>query len=74
MNRREAARLAETLTDIDEFLRTPGTAALLEAFYRDQRGSVRPGCDASLLIDSVGLTLYRLQLRAAAPSTAAASS
>lgn len=56
VNRREAAGLIETLTDVDEFLRTPGTAALLEAFYRDRRGGVRPGCDASLLIDSVGLT------------------
>ena len=74
MNRREAAGLTETLTDIDEFLRTPGTAALLEAFYRDRRGSVRPGCDASLLIDSVGFTLYSLQLRSAAASKAAAGS
>jgi hypothetical protein len=74
VNRREAAGLIETLTDIDEFLRTPGTAALLEAFYRDRRGSVRPGCDASLLIDSAGFTLYLLQRRAAAAAEAAAGS
>ena len=64
MNRREAAGLIETLTDVDEFLRTPGTWALLEAFYRDRRGSACPGCDASLLIDMVGLTLWSLQRRA----------
>jgi len=61
VNRREAAGLIETLTDVDEFLRTPGTWALLEAFYRDRRGSTYPGCDASLLIDMVGLTLWSVR-------------
>jgi hypothetical protein len=73
VNRREAAGLIELLTDVDEFLRTPGTRVLLEAFYRDRRGSVRPGCDASLLTDSAGFTLYSLQLRAAAAAEAAAA-
>ena len=62
------------LTDVDEFLRTPGTLALLEAFCRDRRGSVRPGCDASLLIDEVGFTLYLLQRAATAAGTAAGAS
>jgi hypothetical protein len=31
------------LTDVDEFLRTPGTAAVLEEFYRVRRGSAFPG-------------------------------
>jgi hypothetical protein len=72
VNRREAAELTELLTDIDEFLRTPGTGVLLEAFYRDRRGSTGPGYDASLLIDTVSFTLYSLQLRAAAAAEAAA--
>ena len=66
--------LISVLTDVDEFLRTPGTLALLEAFYRDRRGSVRPGCDASLLTDSAGCTLYLLQRAATAAGTAAGSS
>ena len=73
MNRREAAGLIETLTDVDEFLRTPGTWALLEAFYRDRRGRTYPGCDASLLIDMVGLTLWSVQRRAEAAAGAAAA-
>ena len=73
MNRREAAELIETLTDVDEFLRTPGTWALLEAFYRDRRGSTHPGCDASLLIDMVGLTLWSAQRRSEAAAEAAAA-
>ena len=44
----------------------PGTWALLAAFYRDRRGSTYPGCDASALIDEVGLTLWSLQRRAEA--------
>ena len=73
MNRREAAGLIETLTDVDEFLRTPGTWALLEAFYRDRRGSALPGCDASPLIDMVGLTLWSAQRRSEAAAEAAAA-
>ena len=74
MNRREAAGLIETLTDVDEFLRTPGTRVLLEAFYRDRRGSACPENDASVLIDWAGFTLYCLQLRAAAAARKAAAS
>jgi len=73
VNRREAAELTGLLTDIDEFLRTPGTAALLEAFYRDRRGSTSPGNDASVLTDWASFTLYCLQLRAAAAAEAAAA-
>jgi hypothetical protein len=73
VNRREAAGLIELLTDVDEFLRTPGTWALLEAFYRDRRGSVHPGCDASQLIDEAGLTLWSAQRRAGAAAGAAAA-
>ncbi len=73
MNRREAAGLIETLTDVDEFLRTPGTWALLEAFYRDRCRSTYPGCAASALIDEVGLTLWFLQRRAEAAAEAAAA-
>jgi hypothetical protein len=73
VNRREAAGLIETLTDVDEFLRTPGTWALLEAFYRDRRGSALPGCGASLLIDEVSLTLWSLRRRAEAAAEATAA-
>jgi hypothetical protein len=76
VNRREAAELAgriETLTDVDEFLRTPGIAALLEAFYQDRRGSTYPGCAAAQLVDEVGLTLWSLQRRAEAAAEAAAA-
>lgn len=74
MTRREAAGLTGTLTDVDEFLRTPGTWDLLEAFYRDRRGSTYPGCDASALIDEVSLTLWSLQRRAEAGARKAAAS
>jgi len=73
VNRREAAGLIETLTDVDEFLRTPGTWALLEAFYRDRRGSSYPGCAASALIDEVSLTLWFAQRRAEAAAEAEAA-
>ena len=49
--------LISLLTDVDEFLRSPGIRAALTDFYRDRRGSAFPGQDASLLIDSVGFTL-----------------
>jgi hypothetical protein len=73
VNRREAAGLIETLTDVDEFLRTPGTWALLEAFYRDRRGISYPGCAASALIDEVSLTLWFAQRRAEAAAEATAA-
>ena len=66
------AGLISLLTDVDEFLRSPGTRAALADFYRDRRGSAFPGQDASLLIDSAGFTLYSLVLRAAAASPDAA--
>jgi hypothetical protein len=48
------------LADVEEFLRTPGTWALLEAFYRDRRGSTHPGCAAAQLIDEAGFALHSL--------------
>jgi len=54
------AGLISLLTDVDEFLRSPGIRAALTGFYRDRRGSAFPGQDASLLIDSAGLSLYSL--------------
>jgi hypothetical protein len=68
------AGLISLLTDVDEFLRSPGTRAALADFYRDRRGSAFPGQDASLLIDSAGFTLYSLVLRAAAASPDATGS
>jgi hypothetical protein len=56
------------LADVDEFLRTPGTWDLLEAFYRDRRGRTHPGCDASQLIDEAGFALHSLLRSAAAMS------
>ena len=74
MNRREAAGLTGLLTDIGEFLRTPGTRVLLEALYRDQRGSASPENNASVLTDWASFTLYCLQHRAAAADRKAAAS
>jgi hypothetical protein len=54
------------LADVEEFLRTPGTWALLEAFYRDRRGSTHPGCAAAQLIDEAGFALHSLLRSAAA--------
>ena len=61
------------LADVEEFLRTPGTWALLEAFYQDRRGSTHPGCAAAQLVDEVGLKLWSLQRRAEAAAEAAAA-
>ena len=54
------------LADVEEFLRTPGTWALLEAFYQDRRGSTHPGCAAAQLIDEAGFALHSLLRSAAA--------
>lgn len=51
----DAARLAEpagTLTEVDEFLRSPLGHAALRAWYA-AAGSTAPGYDAALLIDQV---------------------
>ena len=68
------AGLISLLTDVDEFLRSPGTRAALAGFCRHRRGSAFPGQDASLLTDSAGFTLYSLVLRAAAASPDVAGS
>jgi hypothetical protein len=59
----QLADLARMLTDVDEFLRTPGGHAALEEHYA-ARGSIGPGYDASLLIDDVSFTTLWLRNRA----------
>jgi hypothetical protein len=58
------AGLAETLTEVDEFLRSPAGHAALDDFYA-ARGSIRPGFDACNLIDAVSFTVPLLRGRAA---------
>ena len=59
------AGLADTLTDVDEFLRTPAGHAALEDFYRARRGSPAPGFHACTLIDAVSFTAFMLRGQAA---------
>ena len=56
------ASLAETLTEVDEFLRSPAGHAALDGFYA-ARG--RPGFDAGNLIDAVSFTALSLRSNAA---------
>jgi len=66
---RDAARLAEpagTLTEVDEFLRSPVGHAALTAWY-SAAGSIAPGYDAGLLIDQVSLTALTLHAHPAGP-------
>jgi hypothetical protein len=58
------AGLAETLTEVDEFLRSPAGHAALDDFYA-ARGSIRPGFDAGNLIDAVSFTALWLRSKAA---------
>jgi hypothetical protein len=58
------AGLADTLTEVDEFLRTPAGIAALEDFYQ-ARGSIAPGFHAGNLIDAVSFTTLLLRGRAA---------
>jgi hypothetical protein len=51
----QLAQLARMLTDVDEFLRSPGGSAALEEFYA-ARGGIGPGYDAALLIDGISFT------------------
>ena len=65
--RRDAAwlaNLASTLTQVDEFLRSPAGHAALEDFYA-ARGSIAPGYDTGLLIDDVSFTALWLRGKAA---------
>jgi hypothetical protein len=59
---RDAARLAElagTLTEVEEFLRSPAGHAALTAWY-SAAGSIAPEYDAGLLIDQVSFTAVTL--------------
>jgi hypothetical protein len=58
----QLADLARMLTDVDEFLRTPGGHAALEEFCA-ARGSTGPGYDAGLLIDGISFTALDLRNR-----------
>jgi hypothetical protein len=67
MTRRDTAwlaGLADTLTEVDEFLRSPAGHAALKAFYA-ARGSIGPGFEAGNLIDEVGFTALWLRGQAA---------
>jgi len=68
--RRDAAwldGLAATLTEVDEFLRSPAGHAALEEYYRAP-GSTGPGFKAGNLIDEVSFTALDLRERAARQS------
>jgi hypothetical protein len=56
------ADLAEVLTEVDEFLRSPAGHAALEGYYA-ARGPVAGGYGTGLLIDSVGFTALWLRNR-----------
>jgi hypothetical protein len=58
----QLADLALMLTDVDQFLRTPGGHAALEAFYA-ARGSTGPGYQACLLTDGISFTGHWLRGR-----------
>lgn len=58
------ADLADTLTEADQFLRTPAGHAALEDFYQ-ARGSLAAGFHAGNLIDAVSFTALLLRGRAA---------
>lgn len=58
------AGLADTLTEVDEFLRSPAGHAALEDFCQ-ARGSLAAGFNAGYLIDSVSFTALWLRGRAA---------
>ena len=58
------ADLAGTLTEVDEFLRSPAGHAALEDFYA-AGGSISPGFEAGNLIDAVSFTALWLRGKAA---------
>jgi hypothetical protein len=53
--------LADTLTTVDEFLRTPAVTAALAEFYQARRGSRAAERDVHALIDAVGVTAAKLR-------------
>jgi hypothetical protein len=58
------ADLADTLTEVDEFLRSPAGHAALTAWYQ-ARGGVTAGFRAGVLIDGVSFTALALRRQAA---------
>jgi hypothetical protein len=54
------ADLASTLTQVDEFLRSPAGHAALEDFHA-ARGSIAPGFEAGNFIDEVSFTALWLR-------------
>lgn len=58
------ADLAATLTQVDEFLRSPAGHAALED-YCAARGSIGPGFEAGNLIDEASFTALWLRSKAA---------
>ena len=55
------ACLAEAMTVVDEFLRTPAATAALVEFYRVRHGSPAPEFDTRALIDMIGVTAASLR-------------
>jgi hypothetical protein len=60
------AGLASTLTEVDEFLRSPAGHAALTAWY-SAAGRIAPEYDAGLLIDQVAFTALTLATHPAGP-------
>ncbi len=56
-----SAAQADTLADVDEFLRTPAGTAALADFYRGLRGGPAPESDVRTLIDAVGVIAARMR-------------
>jgi hypothetical protein len=55
------AELAEAMSVVDEFLRTPAVTAALVEFYRSRHGSPSPESDTRALINMFGVTAARLR-------------
>lgn len=69
MTGRDATRLAELadlLTEVEQFLRSPAGLAALTAWYSAE-GRIAPGYDAGLLIDQVAFTALTLRGHPARP-------
>ena len=56
-----SGRLADALTAMDEFLRTPAGSAALTDFCRARRGGAAAESDARALIEAVGRTAARMR-------------
>jgi hypothetical protein len=64
ISRKQLADLADMLTEVDQFLRSPAGHAALREYYA-ARGSTGPGCEAGVLIDWVSFTEFLLRARLA---------